>query len=36
MGDIVIALIIGFVVGELTTVLALYALWRWKGDEEDD
>lgn len=36
MRDIVIALIFGFVVGELTTVLALWALWRWKGDEGDD
>lgn len=31
MGDIVIALIFGFIVGEMTTVLALWALWRWKG-----
>lgn len=36
MIDIVAALIVGFVVGELTTILALWALWRWKGDDDND
>lgn len=31
MIDIVAALIVGFVVGELTTVLALWALWKGRG-----
>lgn len=35
MGDIAIALILGFVVGELATVLALWALWKGRDDDND-
>ena len=35
MIDIVAALIVGFVVGELATVLALWALWKGRNDDDD-